>query len=103
LLHKLGRFAKEKHVFILTERNFCAAKRDAENRGRDLDELRSTSEAAKEKADKKVRILADENRRLRGCIKDKEAQIRESEARAKSLLLKVTTFSIQSGANFKKA
>jgi len=72
-----------------TERNFCAAKRDAENRLRDLEELKSTSAVTKEKLDKKLKIFYDENRRLRSCIKDKENQIRETEARAKSMLLKV--------------
>ena len=80
------------------ERNFCAARRDAENRTRDLEELKATSVAAKEKLEKKMKILFDENRRLRLCIKDKETQIADSEARAKSLLLKV----IRSTTNYLK-
>ena len=72
-----------------TERNFCAARREADNRTRDLEELKATTAASKEKLEKKVKIMFDENRRLRLCIKEKETQITDSEARAKSLLLKV--------------
>ena len=39
-----------------TERNFCAAKRDAENRLRDLDELKSASAVTKEKLEKKLKV-----------------------------------------------
>jgi len=74
------------------ERNYCSARRDLDNRAKDLEELNASSDLVKGKFEKKVKILGDENRRLRACIKDKENQIRESEARAKSLSLKVIFF-----------
>jgi hypothetical protein len=54
-----------------------------------LEELQASTILVKEKFEKKVKILGDENRRLRACVKEKEAQIMEIEARAKSLSLKV--------------
>ena len=71
------------------ERNWCSSRRDLENRARDLEELQASSSLVKEKFEKKVKILGDENRRLRVCIKEKETKVSESEARAKSLSVKV--------------